>query len=98
MKSAGTTARGSGVGVGYRLSGSLLWLSRLPGLDAGVAAPLRLAGAHNAANAACVATAAAVLGVGAREIAAGLASYAGVGRRFDVKGEHGGVLVIDIVD
>ena len=86
---------GSGAGVGYRLSGSMLWLDGLPGLSAGVAAPLRLAGAHNAANAACVATAAAALGVSAPEIAEGLASYEGVGRRFDVKGEHGGVLIID---
>ncbi len=86
---------GDGTSVGYRLSGSLLWLDRLPGLEAGVAAPLRLAGAHNAANAASVAAAAAVLGVSAPRIADGLASYDGVGRRFDVKGEHGGVLIID---
>ena len=82
-------------GVGYRLSGSLLWLSGLPGPDTQVAAPLRLAGAHNAANAACVAAAAAALGVSGPQIAEGLASFAGVGRRFDVKGEPGGVLVID---
>ena len=81
--------------VGYRLNGSLLWLSGLPGPDAQVAAQLRLAGAHNAANAACVAAAAAALGVRGPEIADGLASFEGVGRRFDVKGEHGGVLVID---
>jgi UDP-N-acetylmuramate--alanine ligase len=81
--------------VGFRLSGSLLWLSGLPGSDPQVAAPLRLAGAHNAANGACVAAAAAVLGLRGPEIAEGLASFSGVGRRFDVKGEVGGVLVVD---
>ena len=85
----------AGDGVGYRLSGSVLWLRGLPGLDADVAAPLRLAGVHNAANAACVAAAAALSGLSAPEIAQGLATYDGVGRRFDVKGEHGGVLIID---
>jgi UDP-N-acetylmuramate--alanine ligase len=60
-----------------------------------VAAPLRLPGAHNAANAACVATAAALLGLGGHEIADGLSTFEGVGRRFDIKGEPSGVLVID---
>ncbi|MEA2025892.1 MAG: cyanophycin synthetase, partial [Chloroflexota bacterium] len=46
-------------------------------------------------NAACVATAAAALGLSAPEIIDGLESFAGVGRRFDVKGEPRGVLVID---
>ena len=50
---------------------------------------------HNAANAACVAAAAALLGVGAADIASGLASFEGVGRRLEVKGEAAGVLVID---
>ena len=85
----------SGSGVGYRLSGSLLWLEGLPGPANRVAAPLRLPGAHNAANAACVATVAALLGVGGHDIATGLSTYDGVGRRFDVKGERDGVLVID---
>jgi UDP-N-acetylmuramate--alanine ligase len=81
--------------VTYRLSGSLLWLSGLPGTDEQVAAPLRLAGRHNAANAACVAAALALLGLGGHEIADGLSTFDGVGRRFDIKGEAGGVLVID---
>jgi UDP-N-acetylmuramate--alanine ligase len=79
----------------YRLSGSLLRLSGLPGPSPQVAAPLRLAGRHNAANAACVAVAAALLGLGGHEIADGLSTFEGVGRRFDVKGEPGGVLIID---
>ncbi len=81
--------------VRYRLSGTLLWLDGLPGPDTQVAAPLRLAGAHNAANAACVAAAGALLGLGGHDIADGLASFEGVGRRFEVKGEPRGVLVID---
>ncbi len=82
--------------VRYSLSGERLTIAGLPGLQsATVEAPLRLAGAHNAANAACVAAAAALLGVDAEAISAGLASFGGVGRRLEVKGEPGGVLVID---
>ena len=79
----------------YRLNGSLLWLDGLPGADARVAPLLRLAGEHNAANAACVAAAAALLGLSGHQIADGLSTFDGVGRRFDIKGEPGGVLVID---
>ncbi|MGD8485535.1 MAG: cyanophycin synthetase [Chloroflexota bacterium] len=81
--------------VGYRLDGTLLRLARLPGATPQLAAPLRLAGAHNAANAACVATAGALLGLDGRELANGLSTFDGVGRRFDVRGEPGGVLIID---
>ena len=82
-------------GVRYRLDASLLRLAGLPAADSHVTAPLELAGAHNAANAACVASAAALLGLDGHEIADGLAGYTGVGRRFEIKGEPGGVLVID---
>jgi UDP-N-acetylmuramate--alanine ligase len=88
-------ADGTHADVTYRLSGSRLRLDGLPGPDSQVAAPLRLPGSHNAANAACVATACAMLGLGGHEIADGLASFDGVGRRFDVKAEPNGVLVID---
>ena len=84
-----------GRGVGYRLDGRVLRLSELPATVAAIEAPLRLAGVHNAANAACVAAAAALLGLSGTEIAAGLSSFVGVGRRFDVKGEAAGVLIID---
>jgi UDP-N-acetylmuramate--alanine ligase len=68
----------------------------LDGLPAGpVTARLRLAGTHNAANAACVAAAAARLGLDAGAITRGLESFTGVGRRLQVIGEPGGVLVID---
>jgi UDP-N-acetylmuramate--alanine ligase len=54
-----------------------------------------LAGRHNAADALCVAAAAAVLGVPAASIESAVGSFAGVGRRMEVKGEPGGVVVID---
>lgn len=65
------------------------------GIDRPLRTRLRLAGAHNAANALCVAGAALVLGVGAPELARHLGSFGGVGRRLEVKGEPQGVLVID---
>lgn len=59
--------------------------------------PTRLvtAGRHNAANALAVAGAAAALGLAPAEIALGLASFAGVGRRLERKGEVAGVIVYD---
>ena len=54
-----------------------------------------LGGRHNAANAVCVAGAALELGIPVADIARGLASFGGVGRRMEVKGEPRGVLVID---
>ena len=56
---------------------------------------LRTAGRHNAANALGVAAAALTAGVDAPAIAAGLASFGGVGRRLERKGEAGGVVVYD---
>jgi UDP-N-acetylmuramate--alanine ligase len=46
-------------------------------------------------NAACVATAAALLGVPLDAVATGLASFRGVGRRLELKGEPGGITVLD---
>lgn len=59
--------------------------------------PVRLstAGRHNAANALGVAAAALALGLDGEAIAAGLASFPGVGRRLERKGEAGGVVVYD---
>ncbi len=53
------------------------------------------AGRHNAANALAVAGAAATLDVPPAIIARGLASFAGVGRRLERKGEVAGVAVYD---
>jgi UDP-N-acetylmuramate--alanine ligase len=59
--------------------------------------PVRLstAGRHNAANALGVAAAAQATGLDGQAIARGLASFAGVGRRLERKGEAGGVVVYD---
>jgi UDP-N-acetylmuramate--alanine ligase len=81
--------------VTYQVRGAGLALAELPGGVGGVVAELRLTGRHNAADAACVAAAAAWLGVAAADIAAGLSSFGGVARRFELKGEPRGVLVID---
>ena len=56
---------------------------------------LATAGRHNAANALGVAGAALALGVEPTAIASGLASFTGVGRRLERKGEIGGVVVYD---
>jgi UDP-N-acetylmuramate--alanine ligase len=56
---------------------------------------LSLAGRHNAANALCVIAAAAALGLEWPAITAGMGGFPGVGRRLEVKGEPGGVLVLD---
>jgi len=53
------------------------------------------AGRHNAANALGVAGAALALGLNAAEIVAGLATFGGVGRRLERKGEAGMVVVYD---
>jgi UDP-N-acetylmuramate--alanine ligase len=56
---------------------------------------LLTAGRHNVANALVVAATARELGLENAQIAAGLASFAGVGRRMERKGESGGVVVYD---
>jgi len=60
-----------------------------------VAVRLATAGRHNAANALGVAGAAAALGIPPTAIVGGLASFAGVGRRLERKGEAHGVVVYD---
>ncbi len=64
-------------------------------LSAPLTARLRLAGRHNAANALGVVGAALALDVAPDAIAAGLASFDGVGRRLERKGEGRGVVVYD---
>jgi UDP-N-acetylmuramate--alanine ligase len=56
---------------------------------------LRVPGRHNALNAAAAWTAAAALGLPAHRVAAGLEAFAGTRRRFEAKGEAGGVRVFD---
>jgi UDP-N-acetylmuramate--alanine ligase len=56
---------------------------------------IRLHGLHNVRNALAALAVATVLGVAPQMIAAALAEYRGVRRRFELKGEAGGVSVID---
>jgi UDP-N-acetylmuramate: L-alanyl-gamma-D-glutamyl-meso-diaminopimelate ligase len=56
---------------------------------------LPMSGHHNVENAMGVYAAARALGLSADEIRAGFASFAGVKRRQEIRGEIGGVLVID---
>jgi UDP-N-acetylmuramate--alanine ligase len=65
------------------------------GIERPLSVGLALGGAHNAANALCVAAAALVLDVTPAELVSNLGTFGGVGRRMEVKGEPGGVLVID---
>jgi UDP-N-acetylmuramate--alanine ligase len=62
-----------------------------------IAVPLKLGvpGRHNARNATAALAALVALGYDAAAAAAALATFAGVGRRFEVKGEARGVTVID---
>ena len=94
------TAAGHASAVIGRITASEPEATRLSvvGLEAGGASTvLRLAtaGRHNAANALGVAGAAAAAGLGAGAIASGLASFGGVGRRLERKGEARGVVVYD---
>jgi UDP-N-acetylmuramate--alanine ligase len=56
---------------------------------------LSVPGAHNVLNAAAAVVAAALLGVPAADAASGAAAFAGTGRRFESRGEAGGVRVVD---
>jgi len=75
--------------------GTTVELIGLDELRGPVAVRLPTAGAHNVANALGVAGAASRLGLGADRNIAGLASFAGVARRLERKGEVGGVVVYD---
>jgi UDP-N-acetylmuramate--alanine ligase len=63
--------------------------------DGSFSADLRSAGLHNVANASVVVGAAIGLGLSLDSIARGLASFEGVGRRLERKGEAAGVVVYD---
>jgi UDP-N-acetylenolpyruvoylglucosamine reductase len=60
-----------------------------------IALPLAVPGRHNARNATAALAAMAEIGIDPVDAAAALATFQGVGRRFETKGEAGGVLVID---
>ena len=67
------------------------------GLEPGVTVTARLAlpGRHNAENGLVAAGVASAAGAAPSAIVTGLASYAGVGRRLEVKGDVGGIVVLD---
>jgi UDP-N-acetylmuramate--alanine ligase len=78
-----------------RQEGASLWLfDHLADVGLGDV-DLRLAGRHNATNAALVAAAALELGLSPEAALRGLASFPGVGRRLERKGEARGVVVYD---
>jgi UDP-N-acetylmuramate--alanine ligase len=56
---------------------------------------LRLAGRHNADDALAAAAAALAYGADPAAVADGLATFEGVGRRFELKGDIGGIVVLD---
>lgn len=56
---------------------------------------LNVPGRHNASNSVAAAAVASELGIPFERIRQGLAEYRGVARRFEVKGERGGVTVVD---
>ncbi len=63
--------------------------------DVAVSLVLRVPGEHNVQNASAALAALTALGYDASAAAAALADFPGVGRRFDLKGEANGVVVID---
>ncbi|MBN1164226.1 MAG: UDP-N-acetylmuramate--L-alanine ligase [Candidatus Krumholzibacteriota bacterium] len=56
---------------------------------------LRLPGKHNVLNALAVCALASELGIGLPPVKKALASFEGIGRRFEFKGEAAGIMVID---
>jgi UDP-N-acetylmuramate--alanine ligase len=56
---------------------------------------LRVPGVHNVRNAVAALTAADAVGADLEQAATALAEFAGVGRRFERLGEHGGVALVD---
>ncbi len=58
-------------------------------------AKLRIPGFHNALNSAAALLVARLVGVAEAQAAPLLSTYQGAGRRFEIKGEAGGVLVVD---
>jgi UDP-N-acetylmuramate--alanine ligase len=76
-------------------AGTTIEISGLDDLRGPLPVRLQTAGAHNVANALGVAAAAARLGLDADRIVSGLASFEGVGRRLERKGEISGVAVYD---
>jgi UDP-N-acetylmuramate--alanine ligase len=85
---------GDVVATGVEVAGTSVRFGLTIGSDS-AEVTLRIPGAHNVLNALAAAAACSAAGLEVAEIAAGLASFAGVERRFHVRGEASGVTVID---
>jgi UDP-N-acetylmuramate--alanine ligase len=95
-----TTAGGAATALLGRVTGSdprstTLEIHGLDPLAGPITTRLRTAGRHNAANGLAAAGAAAVLGIAPADIGASLATFEGIGRRLERKGEVAGVVVYD---
>jgi UDP-N-acetylmuramate--alanine ligase len=92
----GTSSQADLVISGVKLNGlASEFRLKYHGDDLGVFHLASPPGIHNVRNAAAAAAVALALNVPADLIRTGLASFAGVGRRFEIKGVHGGVTLID---
>jgi UDP-N-acetylmuramate--alanine ligase len=69
--------------------------SNLTGSLSSVQVDLQVPGVHNVRNALAVLAVVELLGLSAQKAAEALAKFSGTGRRFEVRGEAGGVTVID---
>ena len=69
--------------------------SNLTGTLSSVKVDLQIPGVHNVRNALAVLSVAEVLGISAKSTAEALSKFSGTGRRFELRGEVGGVTVID---
>ena len=85
----GVTPRG--MGISFTVTAD----RHLPAGDGEQRIELAVPGRHNALNAAAAFAAAVELGIGWPQAAAGLAAYRGAQRRLELKGEGGGVRVLD---
>ena len=99
-RASGATTFGTSPDADYRITG--LELSRtgsrftlVHGEAPPTAVELFVPGAHNASNGAAAAVTALRLGVPAGSVTAGLARFTGVARRYQSRGEWGGVTFID---
>jgi UDP-N-acetylmuramate--alanine ligase len=99
LASTHATRLGAAVGIAGRWrptpagEGSLEIAGLAP--DGTISALIPLAGRHNAENALVAAAAAHAAGAAVRAIVAGLPTFGGVGRRMELKGEIGGIVVLD---
>ena len=98
----GSSASDSPAGANPSIAGTLVTTDaqrtrvRIVGLPGGPAeVDLHVAGRHNAENALVVAGVARALGLSRSEILSGLEAFRGAARRLELKGEVGGVAILD---